>query len=134
MFIHGGLATYETFLYPILYYSQEPPPFSILFQTQEQVRLPSPLQVKDSSEKKSFQVSVSVRLRAQKALRLPLTNPGGQSQEEKRVVGAEHCTDTAADTRPRVCQLAVCTSCGRSLPFSKSTPKPYGSRRLSEED
>lgn len=31
----------------------------------------------------------------------------------KRVVGAEHCTDTAADPRPRVCQLAVCTSCGR---------------------
>lgn len=31
----------------------------------------------------------------------------------KRVVGAEHCTDTTADTRPRVCQLAVCTSCGR---------------------
>lgn len=26
---------------------------------------------------------------------------------------AEHCTDTAADPRPRVCQLAVCTSCGR---------------------
>lgn len=28
-------------------------------------------------------------------------------------MGAEHCTDTAADPRPRVCQLAVCTSCGR---------------------
>lgn len=31
----------------------------------------------------------------------------------KRVVGADHCTDTTADPRPRVCQLAVCTSCGR---------------------
>lgn len=28
-------------------------------------------------------------------------------------MGAEHCTDTAADPRPRVCQLAVRTSCGR---------------------
>lgn len=28
-------------------------------------------------------------------------------------MGAEHYTDTAADPRPRVCQLAVCTSCGR---------------------
>lgn len=26
---------------------------------------------------------------------------------------AEHCTDTTADPRPRVCQLAVCPSCGR---------------------
>lgn len=33
----------------------------------------------------------------------------------KRVVGAEHCTDTAADPRPRVCQLVVCTSCGRVI-------------------
>lgn len=38
----------------------------------------------------------------------------------KRVVGAEHCTDTAADPRPRVCQLAVCTSCGR---VTKSWPE-----------
>lgn len=28
-------------------------------------------------------------------------------------MGAEHCIDTTADPRPRVCQLAVCTSCGR---------------------
>lgn len=35
-------------------------------------------------------------------------------------MGAEHCTDTAADPRPRVCQLAVCTSCGR---VTKSWPE-----------
>lgn len=35
-------------------------------------------------------------------------------------MGAEHCTDTAADPRPRVCQLAVCTSCRR---VTKSWPE-----------
>lgn len=40
----------------------------------------------------------------------------------KRVVGAEHCTDTAADPRPRVCQLAVCTSCGRVTKPERGRP------------